>query len=191
MSEANSEVAIDKNYLTAENQENDIPSHNSNPMSFITSDTFDESDSELVNELSTCDDDSKEYKSKFDNGQNFPRQDELYEAINDMKTKIYMDFFQSGSAEKVHDTNILNKYLSLIGSIWRLVTSSNLNPDVIINSQNDNVKSTIKTFLQILNEHLHIPENTAVDNEMRTLFLKLHLHCYPYCMNHNCLSNDV
>ncbi len=187
----------DKNYLTGENQENDIPANNSNPISetLIGMDTTpyeSESDSDLM----SCDDDSKEYKNRHENGQNFPRQDDLYEAISNMKNIIYLDFFQTGSAEKVHDTELLNKYLSLIGSIWQLIRSSSASgtideSKIIIDQQNDNVKGAIRTFLTQLNEHLHLPENNSVDNEMRTLFLKLHLHCYPYCLNEKCLSNDV
>ena len=183
---SDNDATADKNYLTSENQENDIPANNSNPMSEIESD----------DDLMSCDEDSKEYNNRYENGQNFPRQDELYEAISNMKNTIYMDFFQSGSAEKVHDTALLNKYLSLIGSLWQVIARANSTPEIvdgmtIINQQNDNVKSAVKTFLNQLNEHLQLAENNAVDNEMRTLFLKLHLHCYPYCLNEKCLSNDV
>ena len=185
-------------YLTGENQENDIPANNTNPISNTTlvDITDSDSESESENDLISCDEDSKEYQNRYKNGQNFPRQDELYDAISDMKNTIYMDFFQSGSAEKVHDTAILNKYLGLIGSLWQLIVRGSVPAETIdemtiINQQNDTVKSAIKTFLGQLNEHLHLPENNAVDNEMRTLFLKLHLHCYPYCLNEKCLSNDV
>ncbi len=190
----------DKNYLTGENQENDIPANNSNPISETVINSLSEQDQELdnesENELMSCDEDSKEYKNRYVNGQNFPRQDDLYEAISNMKNTIYLDFFQTGPAEKVHDTALLNKYLSLMGSIWQLIRSSSVSgtieePKTIIDQQNDNVKGAIRTFLTQLNEHLHLPENNSVDNEMRTLFLKLHLHCYPYCLNEKCLSNDI
>ncbi len=189
----------DKNYLTGENQENDIPANNSNPISETVVNSLPEQDSEYdsdsENELMSCDQESKEYMNRHKNGQNFPRQDDLYEAISNMKNTIYFDFFQTGSAQKVHDTALLNKYLSLIGSIWQLIKSSTNGtieePKAIIDQQNDNVKGAIRTFLTQLNEHLHLPENNSVDNEMRTMFLKLHLHCYPYCLNEKCLSNDV
>jgi hypothetical protein len=181
----------DKNYLTGENQENDIPANNSNPISETTIISNSESSDE-DEDLMSCDEDSKEYKNRHDNGQNFPRQDELYEAITNMKNTIYMDYFQLGPSEKVHDTALLNKYLNLIGSIWQMIAHGSIEqPKALFDQQNDNIKGAIRTFLGQLNEHLQLPDNNSVDNEMRTLFLKLHLHCYPYCLNEKCLSNDV
>lgn len=133
-----------------------------------------------------CENEAEEYNENNKNGMRFPKQDELYSAISQMKNAIYMDMFQSGPSEKVHDTIILNKYLELIDRIWKSV---GYDKPIMLDDQSPAVQAAIKNFIQLL--HTHLQEvNTPDDNELRSQFLHLHLHCYPYCMSEQCLSSD-
>ncbi len=162
----------ERNYLLPENQENDMPGDDVNPQG----ENYEE-----------CNDDSMNYIYDNNNGNTFPYQEDVYKSICEMKNKIYRDFFQSGSPEKVHDPSILNKYVDLIGDIWK---SIELNQSLDLDSQSNTVRDAISKFLEDLNKHLQDTSNNPETNQMRTRFLKLHLHCYPYCLNNDCLLND-
>ncbi len=162
----------ERNYLLPENQENDMPGDNVNPQN----ENYEE-----------CNDDSTNFILDNNNGNTFPYQRDLFNSIMEMKNKIYHDFFQSGSAAKVHDPSILNKYVDLIGNVWK---SIKLNQSLDLSSESDSVKKAITDFLEELDKHLRDESNNYETNEMRTRFLKLHLHCYPYCLNNDCLLTD-
>ena len=165
MSDSDEEV----NYLGADDQENDYASdENSNP---------DE-------DVETCEKESKLFQTNMINGNSFPGQTDLFNGINIMKNKIYMSIFQSGGPEEVHDTALLGKYVNLIGRIWKAV---GYNQPLNVDDQKPDVQSAITTFIAMLDQHLK-EHNSPFQNEMRTQFLKLHLHCFPYCMNEKCLS---
>ncbi len=157
------------NYLGASNQENDYASdENSNP---------DE-------DIEECERESKLFQSNMINGNSFPGQTDLFNAINGMKNTIYYNIFQEGGPEDVHDTALLGTYVNLIGRIWKAV---GYNQPLDIKDQNSKIQDAIRSFIEIVNQHLK-EHNSLFQNEMRTQFLKLHLHCFPYCMNEKCLS---
>ena len=157
------------NYLGASDQENDYASdENANP----------EEDNEQ------CDNDSKLFASNLNNGNSFPRQNDLFNAVSSMKNTIYMNMFQKGGPEEVHDTALLGKYIHLIGRIWKAV---GYNQELDLADQNAEIQTAIRSFLETLDHHLH-EHNSPIQNEMRTQFLRLHLHCFPYCMREKCLS---
>lgn len=157
------------NYLDASDQENDYAAEeNANP----------DEDSEQ------CNIDSKLFETNINNGNSFPGQTDLFNAVSTMKNIIYMNVFQKGGPEEVHDTALLSKYVNLIGRIWKAV---GYNQALDLNDQNAEIKQTIEQFLETLNQHLH-EHNSPIQNEMRTQFLRLHLHCFPYCLREKCLS---
>ncbi len=157
------------NYLGSGDQENDYASdENANP---------DE-------DVETCEIESELFQSNIINGNSFPGQTDLFTAINAMKNTIYMNIFQSGGPEEVHDTALLGKYVNVIGRIWKAV---GYNQPLNVKDQHIEVQNAIRTFIEILDQHLR-EHNSPNQNEMRTQFLKLHLHCFPYCMNEKCLS---
>ncbi len=157
-------------YLAPNSQEDDIPEEDANP-----------------DNKSDCELDSKQHLYDTTNNNTFPNKNELYDAIIKMKGDIYKDIFQSGPPEKVHDTELLNNYVDLIGSIWKSIVHN-----IPIDSENysEKIKNAIQEFLITLNSHLKNTENNQETNLMRTRFLKLHLHCFPYCLNHECLAYD-
>ncbi len=166
---SDSEEGDEVNYLGASNQENDYASdENSNP---------DE-------DVETCEKESKLFQVNMINGNSFPGQSELFNGINTMKNIIYMNVFQNGGPEEVHDTALLGKYINLIGRIWKAV---GYNQPLKVDDQKPEVQAAIKTFIGLLDKHLH-EHNSPFQNEMRSQFLKLHLHCFPYCLNEKCLS---
>lgn len=156
-------------YLGANDQESDIPDN----IDHYCSDDH-------------CENEAEEFNENNKNGMRFSNQDELYEALSQMKNAIYMDMFQTGSSEKVHDPIILNKYLELIDRVWKSV---GYDRPIVLDDQAAAVQEAIKNFIRVLHSHLS-GSNTANDNELRSQFLHLHLHCYPYCMNEQCLSSD-
>lgn len=165
MSETDDEV----NYLGSSDQENDYASdENASPN----------------DDIESCEKDSKLFQVNMINGNSFPGQSDLFNGINIMKNKIYMNVFQSGGPEEVHDTALLGKYVNVIGRIWKAV---GYNQPLNVNDQNQEIQVAIKTFIELLDKHLR-EHNSPFQNEMRTQFLKLHLHCFPYCMNEKCLS---
>ncbi len=159
----------EEEYLAPNSQEDDIPEEDANP-----------------DNKSDCELDSKQYL--YDTTYNtFPKKKELYDAIIAMKNDINKDIFQSGPPEKVHDTELLNNYVDLIGSIWKSIVH---NIPIELENYSEKIKSAIHDFLTTLDLHLKSTENNQETNLMRTRFLKLHLHCFPYCLNHTCLAYD-
>jgi hypothetical protein len=156
-------------YLGANDQESDIP---------------DDIDHYCSDEH--CENEANEYNENNKNGMSFPHKDELYEALQQMKNAIYLDMFQTGPSEKVHDPIILNKYLELIDRVWKSV---GYDRPIVLDDQSAEVREAITRFIQILHTHLSEP-NTENDKELRSQLLHLHLHCYPYCMSEQCLSSD-
>ncbi len=157
------------NYLGASDQENDYASdENANP----------EDDSEQ------CDVDSKLFVTNLTNGNSFPGQTDLFKSISNMKNIIYMNIFQKGGPEEVHDTALLGKYIHIIGLIWKAV---GYNQPLDIHEESEEIQEAVKQFLELLSQHLK-EHNSPIQNEMRTQFLRLHLHCFPYCLRENCLS---
>ncbi len=158
-------------YLAPNSQEEDIPKEDANP-----------------DNKSDCEYDSKQHLYDTTNNNTFPNKTELYDAIIAMKNDIYKDIFQSGPPEKVHDTELLNIYVGLIGSIWKSILHNI--PIDELNNYSETIKGAIQKFLTTLSLHLTNTENNQETNLMRTRFLKLHLHCFPYCLNHECLVYD-
>lgn len=157
-------------YLGESDQENDYAS---------------DEDANPTNEDSKqCNVDSKLFETNLLSGNAFPGQSNLFDSISNMKNTIYMNVFQKGGPEEIHDTALLGKYVNLIGRIWKSV---GYNQPLNLDDQKDEIKQVIQTFLELLHQHLQ-EHNSPIQNEMRTQFLRLHLHCFPYCMREKCLS---
>ena len=159
----------EQNYLGSSDQEDDYAfDENSNP---------DE-------DVEECEKESKLFQSNMINGNSFPGQTDLFNGINRLKNTIYINIFQSGGPEEVHDTALLGRYVNVIGRIWKAV---GFNQPLNVSDQNSDIQKSVAEFIQLVDQHLK-EHNSPLQNEMRTQFLKLHLHCFPYCMNEKCLS---
>lgn len=159
-----------QDYLGPKDVEIDQPDDNSNP---------------IFDNYKECNAESNEF-NELNQTNSFVGQTELLTTMNKLKEILYTNIFQKGPSELVHDPVVLNRYVNLCGKIYFSIM---MNKPLIIDDQPQVIRDAIGQFLTILNSHLQ-QTNTSMDNKLRTQFIKLHLHCFPYCMQNSCLSMD-
>jgi len=148
----------------------------------VETDQADDRSNPIFENYTECNADSNE----FNQTHSFAGEDELLTAMNRLKQTLYINVFQKGPPELVHDPAVLNRYVNLCGQIYFSIL---MNKALQIDDQPQVIRDAIAQFLMTLNSHLQ-RENTSMDNKLRTQFIKLHLHCFPYCMQNSCLSMD-
>lgn len=154
-----------------------------------------EYDEEIIHpNFDACKSTEETWNLASENGLTFPAKLELEKAVEDIKQLIYLLFFQTGSKEKVHNPNILNKYVEFLGLLYKtirsyLATKRPINVAFIASGQGAGFKEGISKFFEILYHQVALPANT-LQNELRNQFLQLHFQCFPYCHDDQCLSMD-
>ncbi len=108
--------------------------------------------------------------------------DAIEKAILDLKSKIYTEVFQNGDAKKVHDTERLNEYVNICGNIYRHLTNNEE-----LDEYEGAINTAIKDFLALWNSNV---ASSPLEKEMHREFLHLHLICFCYCQNSDCLTMD-
>ncbi len=108
--------------------------------------------------------------------------EQIESGILKLKSIIHEEFFQKGTAAKVHDTERLNDYVNVCGNIYRHITQGENLEDY-----GSTINEAIQKFLELWGSNQGV---THLDREMQTNFLHLHLICYCYCHNSDCLSMD-
>lgn len=151
----------------------------------VETDQADDNSNPVFENYKECDIDSAEF-NQLNQVNTFVGQGELFDAMNTLKETLYLNMFQKGLPEQVHDPAVLNRYVNLCGQIFYSIL---MNEPLTLDQQPQLIKDAIAQFLTVLNSHLQ-QSNTLMDNKLRTQFIKLHLHCFPYCMRNNCLSMD-
>jgi len=106
----------------------------------------------------------------------------IEQAILRLKEALYMDTFQNGSSDKVHDTQRLSDYVNMCGNIYRHITEGEE-----LESYSDAINGAIQGFLNIWNANVG---STHLEKQMQLDYLHLHLICFCYCHNADCLSMD-
>ncbi len=106
----------------------------------------------------------------------------IEQAILKLKETLYMDTFQNGSSDKVHDTERLSDYVNMCGNIYRHITAGEP-----LESYSKPLNDAIHEFLNIWNTNA---VSTPLEKEMQLEYLHLHLICFCYCHNADCLSMD-
>lgn len=107
---------------------------------------------------------------------------EIEAALLKLKNSIYFEMFQNGNTEKVHDTERLNDYVNICSNIYRHITRN----EALIDSGNT-INTGINEFLTVLKAH---SPSSPLEKQMLDAFLHLHLVCFCYCHNSDCLSMD-
>ncbi len=110
--------------------------------------------------------------------------DVIEKAILDLKSKIYTEIFQNGTTEKVHDTERLNDYVNVCGNIYRHILDPDREP---LDEYNATINTAIKEFLELWRSNVG---SSSLEKEMQREVLYLHLICFCYCQNSDCLSMD-
>lgn len=151
----------------------------------VETDQADDSSNPIFTNYKECNNDSAEF-NELNQVNTFIGQSELFTAMNKLKETLYLNIFQKGLPEVVHDPAVLNRYVNLCGQIYHSIL---MNEPLDLSQQPQVIKDAIALFLTTLNNHLQ-QSNTLMDNKLRTQFIKLHLHCFPYCMQNSCLSMD-
>lgn len=106
----------------------------------------------------------------------------IEQAILLLKETLYMDTFQNGSSEKVHDTERLNDYVNMCGNIYRHITEGEQ-----LETYSQVINNAIQGFLGVWNANT---VSTPLERGMQIEFLHLHLVCFCYCHNSDCISMD-
>jgi hypothetical protein len=106
----------------------------------------------------------------------------IEQAILLLKETLYMDTFQNGSFEKVHDTERLNDYVNMCGNIYRHITEGEP-----LDTYSQVINNAIQGFLGVWNSNT---VSTPLERGMQLEFLHLHLVCFCYCHNSDCISMD-
>jgi hypothetical protein len=106
----------------------------------------------------------------------------IEQAILSLKTTLYMETFQNGSADKVHNTERLSDYVNMCGNIYRHITQGEP-----LGAYSPTINNAIQSFLTIWNANA---VSTPLEKEMQLQYLHLHLICFCYCHNSDCLSMD-
>ncbi len=108
--------------------------------------------------------------------------DVIEKAILQLKNTIYIELFQNGSPQEVHDTERLNEYVNICGNIYRHITAGEK-----LEEYDATIHTAIKEFLNLWNSNV---ASSPLEVEMQREFLHLHLICFCYCQNSDCLSMD-
>jgi len=151
----------------------------------VETDQPDDSSNPIFKNYNECNNDSTVF-NELNQINTFIGQGELFNTMNKLKETLYLNMFQKGLPEQVHDPAVLNRYVNLCGQIYYSIL---MNKSLDLSQQPQVIKDAIALFLHVLQGHLQ-QSNTLMDNKLRTQFIKLHLHCFPYCMQNNCLSMD-
>lgn len=107
---------------------------------------------------------------------------EIEAALLNLKNTIYFEIFQNGATEKVHDTERLNDYVNICSNIYRHI----INNEALLDNGNT-ISVAIQTFLAVLRSHEPAGQ---LEKQLLNSFLHLHLVCFCYCHNSDCLSMD-
>ncbi len=106
----------------------------------------------------------------------------IEQALLAMKSVIYLEVFQNGDTVKVHDTERLNDYVNICGNIYRHLTTGE-----VLDEYNTKIDGAIAEFINVYNANQPV---TLTDKRLLQDFLHLHLICFCYCHNSDCLSMD-
>ena len=128
------------------------------------------------------------------NGLIYPAEEQIKKAVEDIKELIYLEFFQNGTKEQVHDMNVMNKYVNFLGLLHKVVltflsSSKPINFNRVAFGQSAELKNGMSTFFEIFRQQMNM-SSTKEQDDLRDAYLHLHFICYPYCHADQCLSMD-
>ncbi len=135
------------------------------------------SDNPAAENYEACKEAAKNFKGT---NTEFP---EIEQALLKLKSTIYFEMFQNGETEKVHNTERLNDYVNICSNLYRHIT----NGEALIDSGSTTINSAINEFQLVLQSHR---PTATLEKQMLEAFLHLHLVCFCYCHNSDCLSMD-
>jgi hypothetical protein len=138
--------------------------------------------------------DAEDRKDDNPNGIHFTGEDELVQAINDIKDLAHEEFFQNGDREKVHSMTVIEDYVKLLGIIhdflkYAFKTKQSINTAIFNIGLSKEMLEGLQHFFAVA----HTVAQAELTNEQakqRLNIIKLHFIDFPYCHRKECLSMD-
>ena len=138
--------------------------------------------------------DAIEWNSEHFNGIHFTGEDELAQAINDIKDLAHEEFFQNGNREKVHSMTVIEDYVKFLGIIhdflqYTFKTKRPIDTKLFNIGLSDAMMEGLHHFFEVVHK---VAKNELTNEQAkhRLNMIKLHFIDFPYCHRKECLSMD-
>lgn len=146
----------------------------------------DESEAQRLNALLTvpeeCKSESEVWRVAMENGILIKNFKELEEAIENLKSEITRSIYYDGPTEVIHDNNIIEERLNLIGLIGKGLKT-------YIDTKEWVVDDKASKFLEQLNTIKSLIDASSPESrELLAEIIRMHFHCFKNCNNTECLS---
>lgn len=124
----------------------------------------------------------------------FSGEEDLVQAIGDLKDLVHEEFFQNGSREKVHNMSVLSDYVKFLGIIhdftnYVFATKQPINMSLFQIGLSEKLMEGLRHFF-ILAKALSEAQLTYAQTKHRLNVIKIHFIDFPYCHRKECLSMD-